>query len=298
MSTIPKTTEQSQLNISITAEERVVIVGIFEECYNSFKSKQDEKSQDVEVFISPSPDRFEVNVLFDEVFNRFSAPDQFANGAPKAIVSQERNLINENITQRAVLTARIVKVKEVERRKRAEQARSRRTELLADQQLLITPPFLDRIGAGLVDLFFILATTGLFSVVLSLLLYRTQTLDLFSILISQTSTPSKNLFSNAVVFLGLYGGLLPNVATAYYLIFLLATKTTPGYTFGSIVLTDGKGGEPQQKSLLVKAILMPLSFILLGFITPFLGNRSFSDLLSNTRTITNYSSQEELESEI
>jgi uncharacterized RDD family membrane protein YckC len=277
----PAVEEQEKAASTELAITHLPLDPLFDEAYGQFQKLPKE---DFELFIPPSTDSAEIRLLFEEVYRNLTPRKRSAFEQKKILTSEERKLESATLAEKALHTAKIVKIKEAEREKRAQKARSLRKEMLADQQVLLMPGLMDRLGAALIDSTGVITATMMASVPLALLLYP---LDLFALL---TGTPMP---STTLLLSGLVLGLLPFVIIVYHAFWTIHSGGTPGLRFGNLVLVDMKNNRPHITNLVIRATLMPLSLLCFGFLTPILGIRSIADLISGTRTIQEYSSIED-----
>jgi len=251
---------------------------LFDEVYERFQKLPKE---DFELFIPPATDSAEIRLLFEEVHRNLTPRKRSAFESKKILTSEERKLDSTALAEKALHTAKIVKIKEAEREKRAQKALFRRKEMLADQQVILMPSLMDRLGSVLIDSTGVLAATMIASVPFALLLYP---LDIFALL---TGAPLPN---TTLLLSGLVLGLLPIVIIAYNAFWTIYAGRTPGLRFGNLVLVDIQNNRPHTTNLVIRSLVMPLSLLCFGFLTPILGIRSIADLISKTRTIQEYSS--------
>jgi len=251
---------------------------LFDEVYQNFQKKP---KDDFELFIPPSTDPAEIRLLFEEVYRNLTQRKRSAFESKKIITSEQRQLDSKPLAVKAFQTAKVVKVKEAEREKKAKKAQTLRREMLADQQVILRPALIDRIGSILIDTTGVLAATMITAIPFTLLLYP---LDLFALL---TGSPLPN---TTLLLSGLVFGLLPLMVILYNAFWTIYLGRTPGHRFSQLVLIDMQNNRPHFSNLVIRATLMPVSLVFLGCITPILGLRSLADLLSNTQTIQEYSS--------
>ena len=279
----PVEDQKTQLSAEITVPSSLPFDPLFEDVYNTLQKLPKEN---FELHIAPTTDSAEIRLLFEEVQRNLTPRKRSISESKRILTSEERKIQSITLAEKARHTAKIVKSKEAEREKRAKMAQSRRKELLADQQITLSPGFMDRLGAILIDTTGVLATTMIASLPFALLLYP---LDIFALM---TGAPLSN---TTLLLSGLVLGLLPLTIIIYNVFWTISTGRTPGLRFGDIVLVDMQNNRPHITKLLIRAAIMPLSLLCFGFVTPILGVRSVADLISKTRTIQEYSSIEEEE---
>lgn len=254
---------------------------LFDEVYETFQKLPRE---DFELFIPPATEPAEIRLLFEEVYRNLTPRKRSPFESKKILTSETRRLGSTTLAEKAIQTAKIVKIKEAEREKRAKKAQFRKREMLADQQVILMPGLMDRLGAILIDSIGVLAATMIASIPFALLLYP---LDILTLL---TGAPLPN---TTLLLSGLVLGLLPLVIITYNAFWTIYAGKTPGLRFGNLVLVDTKNNSPHLTNLVIRAAVMPLSLLFFGFLTPILGTRSLADLISRTRTIQEYSSIED-----
>lgn len=273
---------EAELHQRELKRDQEMVDALFSEMFTNLKNMP---SGEVKVALQTSPDPKELRVLFDEVAEALS-PRRAKEQQATLLSSENRKIEASQIAQKATATAKIVRVIETERRKKAAAERALRLEQLADQRILLQPPLLDRLGAAIVDLLAICLISTALGLLVSCCIWPARILDILS---GGADDLAIVLALSAIV------GVLPVVSIAYNLFCFLVKKKTFGMTFSNLTITDRMGNRAPGFNLVVRSLATPASFLLLGFVAPLLGRRSFADILANTRFIQEYSSLEDSE---
>ena len=101
---------------------------LFDEVHRTFQSLP---KQDFELFIAPTTDTAEIRLLFEEVQRNLSPKKRSSFEGKKLLTSDQRSLDSAALATKAAQTAKIVKIKEAEREKKAKKAMNLRREMLA-----------------------------------------------------------------------------------------------------------------------------------------------------------------------
>ncbi len=273
---------ESELQERELKKNQEVMDALFSEVFTELKKQP---NGEMKIALQMSPDPKELRVLFDEVADALS-PRRAKEQQATLLTSENRKVEATQIAQKATAIAKIVRVIETERRKKAAAARALRQEQMADQRVLLQPPLLDRLGAAIVDLFAVCMISVILGLLFSCLLWPGRVMETLS---GESDELAAVLALSAIV------GVLPLVSILYNLFCLLVKKKTLGMAFSNLTITDRMGNRAPGFNLIVRSLTTPASFLLLGFLAPILGRRSFADLLANTRFIQEYSSLEDPE---
>jgi hypothetical protein len=243
---------------------------------------------EVEIFLPGNADPAKVRLLFDQVYRNLQPDKRSLFEKRKLITSDQRTVNSESLTEKMLKTAKIVRIKEQERKKRLEQSKEIRRQILADQQVIIKPNLIERLGACLIDTIIVTACTLTICLPFTLIAYS----QAFFALMNGSPTSMQVALISAPII-----GMLPIMTITYQAVWPIMKGYTLGELFSGLIIVDNEAKRPHHTRLLTRAMLMPLSILCFGFLTPIFGMPSLASLLSGTKTIVDYTSSESEEEE-
>ncbi len=237
-----------------------------------YKELRDNTSIDsADIIIQPHTDPQEMRVLFDALHDSLDASKE---DKKRSLINSENRRIatNQGIEAQAKRTARIIKHKETERKKRLAAARRKRQQILDLQKLFLYPQTSQRVLALLIDLAFEFQVGLVLAGIPLLTLYR------------EYSWPALNEFSISAelqsLALGCVIATIPIAIFFYQLLFLIRWDQTPGMRISKLAFLTHDFKTPRSSHYFVRAAIEPFSLLFLGWLLRTIGKPTLSDLLA------------------